>query len=130
MGRVWGAMASARLILLLLMATACWKVGAAPWRAPGAGGGTEVSGMVGKKSGCVPTARGQAALGLSLHGGHAGQGTVASTQFPTQGPPSLPAQGKSQARFPPMLWFPLCPSQICSSGQMLLHVDHGGVAHV
>ncbi|XP_019478215.1 uncharacterized protein LOC109370915 isoform X2 [Meleagris gallopavo] len=36
MGRVWGAMASARLILLLLMATTCWKVGAAPWRAPGA----------------------------------------------------------------------------------------------
>ncbi|XP_015152834.1 uncharacterized protein LOC101750811 isoform X2 [Gallus gallus] len=36
MGRVWGAMASARLILLLLIATTFWKFAAAPWRAPGA----------------------------------------------------------------------------------------------
>lgn len=107
MMRVWGAMAPARLVLLLLLMAMCFQEScAAPWRAPGAGEWAEMgpkrSSSGGRKSGCVPLALCHASLGPAFHGGRVGQGVMGSTAGAGQEPVAalLPRAGSSPAAGP------------------------------
>lgn len=100
---VWGAMAPARLLFLLLLAAMCFQeTCAAPWRAPGEGGWAETGPKPSdaKKSGCVPMTLHHISLGPAFHGGPIRQGVTGSTAGARQEPLAvlLPRAGSSHVR--------------------------------